>query len=64
MAGLWTEVCLTCPALSATEDGYEVFAVVDASTCTRAPAVTVCCWRHSGQARSARRWAWGGCARH
>lgn len=31
MAGLWTEVCLSFPALSATEDGYEVFAVVDAS---------------------------------
>ncbi|MFG2076533.1 hydrolase [Nonomuraea maritima] len=31
MAGLWTEVCLTFPALSATEAGYEVFAVIDAS---------------------------------
>lgn len=31
MAGLWTEVRLTFPALSAAEDGYEVFAVVDAS---------------------------------
>ncbi|GII54271.1 hydrolase [Planotetraspora thailandica] len=31
IAGLWTEVCLTFPALSATEAGYEVFAVVDAS---------------------------------
>ncbi len=31
LAGLWTEVCLTFPALSATEAGYEVFAVVDAS---------------------------------
>ncbi|QFZ20021.1 hydrolase [Saccharothrix syringae] len=31
MAGLWTEVCLTFPALSAAEAGYEVFAVVDAS---------------------------------
>jgi hypothetical protein len=28
---LWTEVCLTFPALSAVEQGYEVFAVVDAS---------------------------------
>ncbi|MFJ9034685.1 hydrolase [Streptomyces sp. NPDC102274] len=31
IAGLWTEVCLTFPALSATEAGYEVFAVIDAS---------------------------------
>lgn len=31
MAGLWTEVCLTFPAISAIEAGYEVFAVVDAS---------------------------------
>lgn len=31
IAGLWTEVCLTFPALSAIEAGYEVFAVADAS---------------------------------
>lgn len=31
IAGLWTEVCLTFPALSAIEQGYEVFAVIDAS---------------------------------
>lgn len=31
MAGLWTEVCLTLPALSALEEGYEVYFVVDAS---------------------------------
>ncbi|MDP9793156.1 nicotinamidase-related amidase [Catenuloplanes nepalensis] len=31
IAGLWTEVCLTFPALSAIESGYEVFAVIDAS---------------------------------
>jgi nicotinamidase-related amidase len=31
MAGLWTEVCLAFPALSAAEAGYEVFAVIDAS---------------------------------
>ncbi|MFG1705107.1 hydrolase [Nonomuraea sp. M3C6] len=31
IVGLWTEVCLTFPALSATEAGYEVFAVIDAS---------------------------------
>jgi len=31
MAALWTEVCLTFPALQAIEAGYEVYAVVDAS---------------------------------
>jgi nicotinamidase-related amidase len=30
MAALWTEVCLTFPALDALRDGYEVFPVVDA----------------------------------
>lgn len=30
MMALWTEVCLTFPALSALRDGYEVFPVVDA----------------------------------
>jgi nicotinamidase-related amidase len=31
IAALWTEVCLAFPALSALEEGYEVFAVADAS---------------------------------
>ncbi len=31
MAALWTEVCLTFPALEAIKAGYEVYAVVDAS---------------------------------
>jgi nicotinamidase-related amidase len=31
MAGLWTEVCLTFPVLSAIADGYEVYIVTDAS---------------------------------
>jgi nicotinamidase-related amidase len=31
MAGLWTEVCLTLPVLSALDDDYEVYIVVDAS---------------------------------
>lgn len=31
MAALWTEVCLTFPALQAMEAGYEVYAVEDAS---------------------------------
>jgi len=30
MAALWTEVCLTFPALDALRDGFEVFPVVDA----------------------------------
>ena len=31
MAALWTEVCLTMPALAAIEEGYEVYIVTDAS---------------------------------
>ncbi|BCS35690.1 hydrolase [Luteitalea sp. TBR-22] len=31
MAGLWTEVCLTLPVLSALEAGYDVYFVADAS---------------------------------
>ena len=31
LAGLWTEICITLPALSALEDGYEVYAITDAS---------------------------------
>jgi nicotinamidase-related amidase len=31
IAALWTEVCLTFPALEAMEAGYEVYAVADAS---------------------------------
>lgn len=31
IAALWTEVCLTFPALDALEAGYEVYAVADAS---------------------------------
>lgn len=31
IAGLWTEVCTLSAALSAMEDGYEVYVVVDAS---------------------------------
>jgi nicotinamidase-related amidase len=30
MAGLWTENCVALPALSALEDGYEVYVVADA----------------------------------
>ncbi|MDR2266817.1 MAG: hydrolase [Christensenellaceae bacterium] len=30
IAGLWTEVCVTFPALSAMQDNYEVYVVVDA----------------------------------
>jgi nicotinamidase-related amidase len=31
LAGLWTEICLAMPAIQAMEEGYEVFAVTDAS---------------------------------
>lgn len=31
MAGVWTSVCVACPALQATADGYQVYAVIDAS---------------------------------
>jgi len=31
MAGLWTEVCINLAALSALEDGYEVYVIADAS---------------------------------
>jgi isochorismate hydrolase len=31
MAGLWTEVCLQMPVLSAVNDGYEVYFITDAS---------------------------------
>jgi len=31
MAGLWTEVCLQMPVLSALADGYEVYFITDAS---------------------------------
>lgn len=30
LAGLWTEVCITCPAIDALRDGYEVYIVADA----------------------------------
>lgn len=38
IAGLWTEVCTLSAALSALEDGYEVYVVVDASGGTSAEA--------------------------
>ena len=31
LAGMWTEVCIMGPALSAIEEGYEVYVVADAS---------------------------------
>ncbi len=31
IAGLWTEICLAMPAIQAAGEGYEVFAVTDAS---------------------------------
>ncbi len=38
MAALWTEVCLVFPALDMLRDGYEVYAVSDASGGTSADA--------------------------
>src|SRR4051794_31707356 len=38
MAALWTEVCLCMPALCALEEGYEVYAVDDASAGTSVTA--------------------------
>lgn len=34
IAALWTEVCLAFPAIAAIKDGYDVYAVVDASGAT------------------------------
>jgi nicotinamidase-related amidase len=31
LAGLWTEICLAMPAIQAMDEGYDVFAVTDAS---------------------------------
>lgn len=31
LAGLWTSVCIVGPALSAIEEGYEVYVITDAS---------------------------------
>lgn len=31
MAGIWTSVCVTFPAVQAVGEGYKVYAVVDAS---------------------------------
>jgi nicotinamidase-related amidase len=31
MAALWTEICLAMPAIHAQGEGYEVYAVTDAS---------------------------------
>lgn len=31
LAGLWTEVCLVLPSISAIEDGYQVYIITDAS---------------------------------
>ncbi|HEY9386478.1 MAG TPA: isochorismatase family protein [Nitrososphaeraceae archaeon] len=30
LAGLWTEVCIVCPAIQALQDGYEVYIITDA----------------------------------
>jgi nicotinamidase-related amidase len=38
IAALWTEICLAMPAIQATGEGYEVYAVTDASGGTSAEA--------------------------
>lgn len=38
MTALWTEVCLTFPALDALNEGYEVYVVADAVGGTSATA--------------------------
>lgn len=38
IAGLWTEVCVTFPVISAIKDGYEVYVVTDASGATTVEA--------------------------
>ena len=38
LAGLWTEVCITMPALEALKDGYQVYFVEDASGGTSSSA--------------------------
>lgn len=38
IAGLWTEICVTFPAIQAMAEGYQVFAVTDASGGTSAEA--------------------------
>lgn len=42
LAGLWTEVCVVLPALSAIEDGYEVYVVADA--CVQVAVVKHITW--------------------
>lgn len=38
IAALWTEICLAFPALSASQAGYEIYAVIDASAGTTTEA--------------------------
>lgn len=49
IAGIVTDVCVTFPALSATEAGYEVFVVTDASG-TFNPMVRAAAWDRMSQA--------------
>lgn len=50
ISGLWTEVCVAFPALSALEDGYEVYVVADAIGGSSKEAHDYAMWRmvHSG----------------
>ncbi|MFD2192063.1 isochorismate family cysteine hydrolase YcaC [Pistricoccus aurantiacus] len=49
IAGVVTDVCVAFPALSALEEGYEVFAITDASG-TFNPAVRDAAWNRMSQA--------------
>lgn len=59
MAGLWTEVCLLMPVLSAVDDGYEVYFITDASggATHEAHDNTVQRMIQAGAARSPPRWS-------
>jgi Isochorismatase family len=45
MCGITTDVCLLFPALSAVQEGYDVYAVTDCSGCFNKQAETACILR-------------------
>ena len=46
MAALWTEICLAMPAIQAQGEGYEVYAVTDASSDVSVEAHNMAIQRH------------------
>lgn len=50
LAGLWTEICLAMPAIQAAGEGFEVYAVTDASGVCRPRPTT---WRYGAWSRRA-----------